>query len=114
MFRLELRRRYAAWTEYICEQNAHACLPRRCLCITPGGTNLGQIMCMLVSPMTFCMFGTVCGCAGSFTSGIAALVEKMRYVLYGKHRPHDHRRVCRCVKDYTGFAPACHLAYIPR
>lgn len=27
-----------------------------------------------------------CGDAGSFTSGIAALVEKMRYVLYAKHR----------------------------
>lgn len=24
--------------------------------------------------------------AGSFTSGLAQLVEKMRYVLYGKHR----------------------------
>ena len=25
-------------------------------------------------------------CAGSYTSGLAQLVDRMRYVLYGKHR----------------------------
>ena len=40
---------------------------------------------------------TVLSSAGSFTSSLAQLVDKMRYILYGKHRRTTIDAVCRCV-----------------